>query len=311
MQSLLPYSQPHLVQLVPVGKCLDTESQRHNYIMDSTGWLAGWLPFQEPDPRWIHALRHQTEFEWVLHEEVHAVLNQLHTILLECVRRFPVPLCGNDGPLKQDKFVLTAPPELKCIVTLTGDSITHADINFKVQRQQNVMHRTTIQNDNPWKLQQVQDAGNHLQQAIQHIENVDKDYQFKSSEEVLHVLGSILGCLQRGRTSLIVPRKRTIDDLMKSRNMKSLAPCLPEDLAISFYIQSHKLIFAVYQLSNVHGTMKFDSHQAECSIPWLNEVLVLFTVALQLCQQLKDKICVFSQYKDFTVGSRSQSALSW
>jgi hypothetical protein len=71
---------------------------------------------------------------------------------------------------------------------------------------------------------------------------------------------------------------------------KSLAPSLPEDLAISFYIQSHKLIFAVSQLSNVHGTMKFDSHQAECSIPWLNEVLVLFTVALQLSQQLKDKV---------------------
>jgi hypothetical protein len=28
-------------------------------------------------------------------------------------------------------------------------------------------------------LQQVQDAGNHLQQAILHIENVDKDYMFK------------------------------------------------------------------------------------------------------------------------------------
>lgn len=42
---------------------------------------------------------------------------------------------------------------------------------------------------------------------------------FRSSEEVLHVLGNILGCLQRGRSSLIVPRKRTIDDLMKSRNM--------------------------------------------------------------------------------------------
>ncbi|XP_067012981.2 protein rogdi isoform X2 [Anabrus simplex] len=245
------------------------------------------------------------EFEWVLHEEVHAVLNQLHTILVECARRFPVPLCGNDGPQKQDKFVLTALPEqIKCIVTLTGDSISYADINFKVQRQQNVAYRTTIQNENPWKLQQVQDAGNHLQQALVHIENVDKDYVFKSSEEVLHVLGCVLGSLQRGRSSLIIPRKRTIDDLMRSRNMKSLSPALPEDLAISFYIQSHKLVFALYQLSNVHGQMKFDTHQAECSVPWLNEVLVLFTVALQLCQQLKDKIAVFSQYKDFTVGSR-------
>ncbi|XP_008486305.1 protein rogdi-like [Diaphorina citri] len=47
--------------------------------------------------------------------------------------------------------------------------------------------------------------------------------------------------------------------------------------------------------------MKFEQYQAENSIPWLNEVLVLFTVALQLCQQLKDKINVFAQYKDFIV----------
>lgn len=139
---------------------------------------------------------------------------------------------------------------------------------------------------------------------------------FSSSEEVLHILRNLLGCLQRGRTSLIVPRKRTIDDLIKSRNMvcnplnwntwyvvkflsqwlrlfqKCLTPNLPEDLAISFYIQSHKLIFAVYQLSNSHGAMKYDTYQAECTVPWLNEVLVLFTVALQLAQQLKDKVTI-------------------
>lgn len=38
--------------------------------------------------------------------------------------------------------------------------------------------------------------------------------------------------------------------------------------------------------------------QAETSIPWLSEVLVLFTVSLQFCQQLKDKVLVFTQYKD-------------
>nr|CAD7408990.1 unnamed protein product [Timema poppensis] len=239
------------------------------------------------------SLHLQMEFEWVLHKEVHAVLGQLHLILLECARRFPVPLFGNDNPQKTDKFVLSSPPDLKCI-----------DINFRIQRQQHVLHRTCIQSENPWKLQQIQDAGNHLQQAIRHIENIDKEYMFKSSDEVLHFLGNILSCLQRGRTSLIVPRKKTIDDLMKSRNMKTLTPALPEDLAVSFYIQSHKLMFALYQLTNVHGTMKFDHHSIECSVPWLNEVLVLFTVGLQLCQQLKDKICVFSQYKDFTITSK-------
>ncbi|KAK5644435.1 hypothetical protein RI129_005735 [Pyrocoelia pectoralis] len=254
------------------------------------------------------ALNLQKEFEWVLHKEVHTALEQIHQILVECARRFPVQLYGNDNSTKQDKFVLSVPPDqLKCFITLTGDSISHADITFKMLRQPTTMIRTSIVSDNPWKLQQIQDAANHLQQAIYHIDDVGKNYKFKSSDEVLHILGNILGSLQRGRTSLIVPRKRTMDDLIKSRNMKSLSPNLPEDMVISFYLQSHKLIVALYQLSNNHGIMKIDSSLAECSVPWLNEVLVLFTVGLQLCQQLKDKICVFSQYKDFTVRSRPSS----
>lgn len=258
------------------------------------------------------AINLQKEFEWVLNQEIHKGLDQIHQILVECARRFPVALYGHDNSSKQDKFVLSVPvDQLKCVVTLTGDSITHADINFKVTRQNSAtIVRTTIQNEYPWKLQQVQDAANHLQQAIYHIDDVGKNYKFKSSDEVLHILANILGSLQRGRTSLIVPRKKTMDDLIKSRNMKSLAPNLSEDLAISFYIQSHKLIFAIYQLINSHGEMKYESTHAESSVPWLNEVLVLFTVAIQLCQQLKDKICVFSQYKDFTVGSRPSSPIN-
>lgn len=89
-------------------------------------------------------------------------------------------LYGHDNSQNQDKFVLSVPAEqLKCAVTLTGDSITHADITFRVQRQQNTSFRTAIQTDNPWKLQQVQDAANHLQQAIHHIDDVPKHYKFK------------------------------------------------------------------------------------------------------------------------------------
>ncbi|XP_055380667.1 protein rogdi [Condylostylus longicornis] len=243
----------------------------------------------------------QIEFEWVLKNEVHSSLREIRNILIECAHRFPVPLYENEGK-KQDKFVLTAPQDqLKCAVTLTGDSITQADISFKLQRAPHLIQRTSITEDSPWKLQQVQDAANHLQQAIYHIDNVDQSYPFKTSDEVLHILGNILSALQRGRSSLVIPKKKPIDELMKSRNMKSLSPNLTEDLAISFYLQSHKLIFAVYQLTNIQGQMKFDSCQAEHSVPWLNEVLILFTVALQFCQQLKDKINVFSLYKDFTV----------
>lgn len=41
--------------------------------------------------------------------------------------------------------------------------------------------------------------------------------------------------------------------------------------------------------------------QADTSIPWLSEALVLFTVALQFCQQLKDKVSVFTLYQDMQV----------
>ncbi|XP_054273987.1 protein rogdi [Macrosteles quadrilineatus] len=257
------------------------------------------------------ALSLQKEFEWVLSKEVHAVLHQLNTILVECARRFPLNLCGSENVHKEEKYFMSVPPDqLKCVVSLAGDTITQADINFRVQRQQNQNYRTTIGGDNHWKLHQIQDAANHLQLALQLLDNIEKDYAFNSSEEVLHILGNMLGCLQRGRNTLIVPRKKAMDELMKSRNMKSLKPNLPEDVAISFYIQSHKLVFAVYHVTSVHGTMKFDCHSTDASVPWLNEVLVLFTVALQLCQQLKDKICVFAQYKDFTIGSRPQSSIA-
>lgn len=53
------------------------------------------------------------------------------------------------------------------------------DIQFKVQRhQQQVMYRTNIRHDCPWKLHQVQDAGNHLRQAILQIEKIDKETVF-------------------------------------------------------------------------------------------------------------------------------------
>ncbi|KAL7733132.1 hypothetical protein ACLKA6_004654 [Drosophila palustris] len=257
------------------------------------------------------ALNLQIEFEWVLRQEVHAILKQLRTILVECAHRFPVPLYDNEGK-KTEKFILSvSPDQLKAVLTLTGDAITQADISFKLCKAPSQTQRTSITHDSPWKLQQVQDAANHLQTAINHIDDVDDSYHFKTSDEVLHVIGNILDALQRGRNSLLVPKKKPIEELIKGRNMKSLVPNLPEDLAVSFYLQSHKLIIAVYQLLNNQGTMQFDSRQAEIGVQWLSDVLLLLMNGQKLCQQLKDKISVFSVYKDFTVGSRSPSALSY
>lgn len=59
------------------------------------------------------------------------------------------------------------------------NSFNSQDISFKVLRQMHTICRTSINQDGPWKLQQIQDAANHLQQAIGYIDNVDKNYVFK------------------------------------------------------------------------------------------------------------------------------------
>ncbi|GIX92143.1 protein rogdi [Caerostris extrusa] len=154
----------------------------------------------------------------------------------------------------------------------------------------------------------IQDAGQHFVKSFRIFDslpppNEQGKLDFKSAEEVVHVVNSLMGCLQRGCSALLIPKKRTISELQQSRNVKSLQPPLPPDLAVSFYVQSHKLVFAVYHILSKEGKgpPKFDVFQVESSVPWLSEVLVLFSVSLQLCQQLKNKVSVFAQYKEMSV----------
>jgi len=252
----------------------------------------------------------QREYGWLLKYEVNDIVEQLQGVIAECSKRFPLSVPGHhQAETKSEKFVMqntiaATPDQIKVVATLTGDSISHADITLKIPKHTQPNHRTIVQNDCQWKLQQVQDAGNHLMQAMNLLNpnRVGGQFKFTSGEEVRNLMQGVMGCLQRGRACLVVPKKRTIEDIMLSRNMRSLQPPLPNDLAVSFYIQSYKLVFAVYHVQkDSHGQQKFDVLQAECAVPWLSEALVLFTVALQLCQQLKDKVEVFNQYNDFKV----------
>lgn len=45
---------------------------------------------------------------------------------------------------------------------------------------------------------------------------------FSSSDEVLHIIQCLIGSLQRARTALVLPKKKAIDELMKSRNMVNM-----------------------------------------------------------------------------------------
>lgn len=57
-------------------------------------------------------------------------LSNLIYFVKECAQRFPLALFGNDQQNKTDRFVFAAPHEqVKCVVVLTGDSITNAVSN--------------------------------------------------------------------------------------------------------------------------------------------------------------------------------------
>ncbi|XP_066186490.1 protein rogdi homolog isoform X2 [Sylvia atricapilla] len=233
----------------------------------------------------------EEEFKWLLQEEVHAVLRQLQDILKEASYRFALPTSGSGGAFKQENFVLStsSTDQLKGVMTLQGDALCQADVNLKMPRNNQLLH-FAFREDKQWKLQQLMDA--------------------------------VMLQLSRARNRLTTPATLTLPEIASSGLTKMFTPALPPDILVNFYINLNKLCLTVYQLhvlqpsttknfkpaggSVLHnpgaafefGSQRYEVshvHKVECVVPWLNDALVFFTVSLQLCQQLKDKISVFLQ----------------
>nr|XP_025714820.1 protein rogdi homolog isoform X1 [Callorhinus ursinus] len=322
----------------------------------------------------------EEEFRWLLHDEVHAVLRQLQDILKEASLRFTLPCSGTgtEGPAKQENFILgsCSTDQVKGVLTLQGDALSQADVNLKIPRNNQLLH-FAFREDKQWKLQQIQDARNHVSQAIYLLANRDESYQFRTGAEVLKLMDAVMLQLTRARNRLTTPATLTLPEIAASgltiplvwvsgsqawcrklpgapgrvwkpqsigwgmgsprrfclapyptclpgpHPQRMFAPALPSDLLVNVYINLNKLCLTVYQLHALQpnstknfrpaggavlhspgamfewGSQRLEVshvHKVECVIPWLNDALVFFTVSLQLCQQLKDKISVFSSY---------------
>ncbi|XP_040212339.1 protein rogdi homolog isoform X2 [Rana temporaria] len=237
----------------------------------------------------------EEEFKWLLKEEVHSVLKQLQDILKEASRRFTLPSGTADGATKQENFVLgsSSTDQVKGVLTLQGDTLCQAEVNLKVSRTNQLLH-FAFREDKQWKMQQLMDA--------------------------------VMLQLTRARNRLTTPATMTLPEVATIGLTKMFTPALPPDILLNFYVNVNKLCLLVYQLhalqpnstknfrpagsSVLHnpGAMfelnnqRFEIshvHKVECVVPWLNDALVFFTVSLQLCQQLKDKISIFSSYWNF------------
>ncbi|XP_069502132.1 protein rogdi homolog [Ambystoma mexicanum] len=269
----------------------------------------------------------EEEFKWLLREEVHAVLRQLQDILKEAARRFTLPAGSSDGPSKQENFILGSSTAdlVKGVLTLQGDALCQADVNLKMPRTNQLLH-FAFRDDKQWKMQQIQDARNHVNQAMYLLANRDEHYTFQTGAEVLKLMDAVMLQLTRARNRLTTPATLTLPEIASSSLTKMFTPALPGDVLVNFYINLNKLCLLVYQLHTLqpNSTKNFRQaggsilhhpgamfeycgqrfevihvHKVECVVPWLNDALVFFTVALQLCQQMKDKISVFSSYWNY------------
>ncbi|KAI0214663.1 Protein rogdi [Lamellibrachia satsuma] len=260
----------------------------------------------------------QREYEWVLRDDVNKVLKEVETLLADACRKFAVyPCTGNaDNLVRPEKFVFSGfngPQQIKCMVTLLADNICEADVSLKHPKQHTSPICTKIYPDIPWKVQQIQDAGNYLLQALRLLHMKDAGHVYRSGHEVVRLLDRVLNCLNQGRSSLAVPKRRSLEELIKNPSLNAFQPPLPKDTVVSFYIQAQKLVVAVYHLNlnSPHKTEVTAKHQMEVSVPWLNDILVLFSVTLHLCQQLHDKMTLFLQYtKDVKIQVPDVSCLN-
>ncbi|XP_031557362.1 protein rogdi homolog [Actinia tenebrosa] len=266
------------------------------------------------------------EFDWLLREHVPKVLRHMDAILQECLMwlQFSSVSTSNKGqgdpPKPQDYFMLSTPNAdlLKGYIAIEGEDISKADIKFRLPKVSNSGFRVFIRDSHPWRLQQIQDAINYLQLCTEKVEEMKNMNNYSSGREVSKIIDDIANCLTKGKNCLMVPKKMPVLDIINSSNQKSFKPSLPEDVASNFYINCDKLVLSVFTLITLpvppqnpkqvmegdqvghtfeHNSkwMEINSHfEVDCSIPRLKDSVVLFTAALQICQQLKDKIVAFS-----------------
>ncbi|XP_055862267.1 protein rogdi homolog [Biomphalaria glabrata] len=251
------------------------------------------------------------ELDWLLKEEVNPVLQDIKETLQECYECLPFHGTAEKTVRREDsspqKIILNSPNNatsalnLKSIVTLRGDSIEGAELQFKhKQGKEHNIFKTKLKDGTLWQLPQIRDAGSHLCNAIEIASRNDANYEFKSVKEISLILDELMESLLKCRQSLSLPKRKSINELLESQNLLVFTPPLPGDVAVSFYIYTSKLVLALYCL-HTNGQNKSEKIeitqriQVEAMVKWLNDAIIFFTLSLQQCQQLKDKLMAVSE----------------
>lgn len=254
----------------------------------------------------------------ILQREVQAVMSQLCNLLSSSISLFNSP-CAKYNLESCDST--SSACGIKGHVVLQEDTLCSMELMVKPTKTTGLI-KSIFREDKQWKLQQIQDAINHLKIALNMISafsdpkrNAAASY---SKGFVIDILGNILQCINMCRNRLFSPCKLSLESLVSSGIVKMFTPALPGDNIVNFFILEDSLVITHYTVQQMHTPLSKSPpslHSAKlfhpvgsvlehagthyeiatalksyCLIPWLNRVVTATDICLQLANQLKEKL---------------------
>ncbi|EGT56712.1 hypothetical protein CAEBREN_20956 [Caenorhabditis brenneri] len=265
-----------------------------------------------PTPQDIREeIRANKEFEnlWVQRHDIDTTikgaLNHLKqccvvlNLSAKCDERLKVPV--NHGTTEKHQLVSRTgnSDNLKAAVTLLDDNVIQAEVTVKYPKAGGGFYRAVAQPDVQWKLQQLQDLGNHIARVTIMLSDLLEEVSFLKGEtnenmfnsntgkRILDELKMAMNEIALARNSIMLPRKRSLLELCYFPPTRKFVPPLPQDQLISFYISCCRLVCASYQMvpKTVHpqGLSVF---MAEAQLPHLDEVIKHLNIVMSILQKL-------------------------
>ncbi|XGW18615.1 hypothetical protein V3C99_002879 [Haemonchus contortus] len=244
---------------------------------------------------WIQSARGRKTLQGVL-ACIRECCIRLH-LSNKCDLRLEVP---PSQPIAERHFLAgkNGSDALKAYVTLLGDNVIQAEIILKNAKSAGGVFRAVAQPDVQWKLQQLQDLGNHIARVSEQACEVDarlaeisqaRKFSLESGELLLSAARTMKDEILAARTTIILPRKKSLLELYNFPPTRRFNPPLPQDQLMSFYISSCKLVCASYHMvSKQTAPQGLSITVSECQLAYLEEVLQQLDNALAHLQRLID-----------------------
>lgn len=256
--------------------------------------------------------------EGVLRGEIDAVVGQLNALLSASISLFYSPCAKYPLRHNDNESSVNA---IRGSVVFHEDTLCSLEMLVKSTKTASVV-KSTFRDDKQWKLQQIQDAINHLKIAaaalnVLSIKSIDSWNRY-SKGYIIDVLDRVNRSMNMCRMRLFSPCKLSLEVLVSSGIVKMFTPSLPGDTIVNFFVLEDSLVVTHYTVQQSHTVLSKNSqshnstslfhsvgatleyggtqyevataHRAYCPIPWLKKIILATDVCLQLTNELREKL---------------------